>query len=167
MSNPLLLTLTLNAEAQIYFNDLRKKYFPAERNVLDAHLMLFHQLPANDSSVVNDIQSLASKTGILTLEATAIKSIGNGVAFKIESDELQQIHKDLQKRWSVFIIPQDKNKLWPHVTIQNKVQPKVAQELLAELNADFKPFSIQGTGFTLWEYLAGPWQFKQQFDFSE
>ncbi len=152
-------------EAQLFFDVLRKQHFPAERNFLDAHLMLFHQLPPNGKGIVEDIKAIVKEYQNMPLQVSGISSIGNGVAYKIESDLLQQLHKHLQTKWQQWLIPQDKNKLWPHITIQNKVSPEKAKQLLQELSDKFKPFEIQATGLSLWEYQGGPWKFIETFNF--
>jgi 2'-5' RNA ligase len=164
-TNPLILTLTLNPEAQRSFNNLRQQYFPPERNFLDAHLSLFHQLPAGEEGVVKTIKSLASEQSPFNMAITEIVSIGNGVAYKVGSEQLQSLHRHLQQQWQQWIIPQDKQKLWPHITIQNKVSPDVAKALINELSTDFKPFEVLATGFSLWEYLGGPWKLVETFAF--
>lgn len=164
-TNPLLLTLSITPEAQHFFNKLRKEHFPPERNFLDAHLMLFHQLPAAKPVIIEDINVTIKEYKNIALQITALSSLGNGVAYKIESEQLQQLHKQLQKRWAQWLIPQDKNKLWPHITIQNKVTPDSAKQLLQKLSADFKPFEILATGLNLWEYKGGPWRFIKTVDF--
>ncbi|MCO5935007.1 2'-5' RNA ligase family protein [Mucilaginibacter sp. RB4R14] len=164
--NPLLLTLNITPEAHLFFNKLRKQYFPPERNFLDAHLMLFHQLPANEKKIFEDINAGVREYKNMTLRVTALSSIGNGVAYKIVSDELQVFYKKLQIQWAELLIPQDKNKFWPHITIQNKVSPEKAKQLLQELSFDFKPFEIKATGLSLWEYQGGPWKFIESFDFT-
>jgi hypothetical protein len=162
---PLLLTLNIDADAFQFFNVLRKQHFPPERNFLDAHLMLFHQLPADEPRILADIEGIVKRLCTLKLWVSGIASIGNGVAYKIDSDLLQQMHKYLQNQWQQWLIPQDTGKLWPHITIQNKVLPTVAKTLLKELSAEFRPFEIKGTGLSLWEYLGGPWGFIKSFDF--
>ena len=98
--NPLLLTLSIDGAAHEYFNTLRQKYFPADRNFLDAHAMLFHQLPADEESIIIDIETIASQYQPMMLKIPALSSIGNGVAFKIASAELQQLHRQLQANGS-------------------------------------------------------------------
>ncbi|MBD1392176.1 2'-5' RNA ligase family protein [Mucilaginibacter glaciei] len=162
--NPLLLTLNINAEAQQYFDTLRQKHFPPERNFLDAHLMLFHQLPPNNESVITDIENIIAKHQTISIQVTALVGIGRGVAFKLESTQLAALHRELQTTWKTFLIPQDTQRLWPHITIQNKVTPEEAKVLLEELSQEFKPFEITGTGLSLWEYQGGPWQFLRSYD---
>lgn len=165
-NNPLLLTLTIDDEAQQYFNTLRKKYFPPERNYLDAHLMLFHQLPQHDIDLINDIETVTFCYAPMVLQVTALVGIGRGVAFKIESADCSNLHRQLQLKWDDFLIPQDKQRLWPHITIQNKVTPDEAKGLINELSPKFKPFEITGTGLSLFEYQGGPWKFLQNWKFT-
>ncbi|MCD8739980.1 2'-5' RNA ligase family protein [Mucilaginibacter roseus] len=162
---PLILTLKLDDKAQIYFNQLRKKYFPPERNFLDAHLTLFHHLPANEPGINNTIENLAAGQQRLEVIITNMVSIGNGVAFKCDSAELQKLHGNLQRQWQQWLIPQDRQKLWPHITIQNKVNANTAANTLKELSGSFTPFTAQGLGFSLWRYLDGPWQHVRDYLF--
>ncbi|WP_374950674.1 2'-5' RNA ligase family protein [Mucilaginibacter sp.] len=163
--NPLLLTLKINFEAQLYFNTLRQKYFPADRNFLDAHLMLFHQLPAKEESILKDVDDIVKHYEPILLRVTSLAGIGRGVAFKVQSDELNQLHRQLQTQWQHYLIPQDKQRLWPHITIQNKVTPAENRASLQQLTPEFKPFEITGTGIGIWEYKGGPWEFIRDWDF--
>lgn len=56
-----------------------------------------------------------------------------------------------------FLTGKDKKKLWPHITVQNKVTAWKALQTATELRKDFKPFTIQATGFSLWHFNKGPW----------
>jgi 2'-5' RNA ligase superfamily protein len=154
---PLILTLGINNEAQQYFDDLRRLYFPPERNFLKAHLTLFHLLP-DEPGIYDDLYQMAEKQPIFSLQAERIVSIGKGTAIKIKSQELMSLHRALQDRWLDFLSAQDKQKLWAHVTIQNKVSPETAGELQTLLNVSFKPFRFRASGFRLWRYLGGPWE---------
>jgi len=168
MDAPLILTLALNTEAETFFDALRKQHFPPERNFLKAHLTLFHHLPPHEPQIRHDIETLCATQQIISLPVTQVVSIGRGVAYKIESTPLQQLHKHFQERWQPWLIPQDKQKLWPHITVQNKVAPQLAQELQQQLSTAFKPFTIQGTGLRLWNYLGGgPWELVQSFLFKD
>ena len=163
---PLILTLTLDDESQQYFNSLRRAHFPPERNYLDAHLTLFHNLPATETQIISDIELAAAGYAPMDLQVTGVKSIGNGVAFHLECSMLKQLHSHLQQLWQAWLIPQDKQRLWPHITVQNKVTPDVAMLLKAQLEKDFEPFVIHGKGLALYEYHGGPWKFVRDFKFS-
>jgi hypothetical protein len=166
-NSPLILTLTLDNHSQQYFNALRKEHFPPERNYLDAHLTLFHHLPANEPQLIIDMEALVKQYNVLNLQVTEIKSIGNGVAYKLECSQLLNLHKQMQQQWEAWLTPQDRQKLWPHITIQNKVDPAKAQLLKTQLEESFKPFEAVGTGLSLFEYQGGPWEFVRGFEFDE
>ncbi len=163
--NPVILTLKINEETASYFTGLRKAHFPAERNYLDAHLTLFHHLPGNEPAVLQEIKAVCQQQNKLILQVTQVVSIGAGVAFKLECDALKQLHKSLQEKWQTWLTPQDKQALWPHITIQNKVDRATAVQLQQELSTGFKPFEILGLGLSVWEYLNGPWNLLETIDF--
>lgn len=163
---PLILTLTLDSHSQQYFNALRHQHFPPERNYLDAHLTLFHHLPADETQIIQSITNIAVTYNRIKLQVTGVKSIGNGVAFAMECAALQTMHKQLQQQWEAWLIPQDRQKLWPHITIQNKVHPDRAKELKQQLEQAFTPFEVEGICLSLFEYQGGPWKFIREFEFS-
>lgn len=163
--NPLILTLTLDEESQAYFTALRDTYFPAERNYLKAHLTLFHKLPQGEASLQETLTNICLAHTPMELEVVGPKSIGNGVAYFIRSEALQGLHKQLQRQWKELLSPQDHQPLRPHITIQNKVAPATAKALQEQLAVSFLPFTIMGTGLTLWEYKGGPWEFYRSFPF--
>ncbi|RFZ94411.1 2'-5' RNA ligase family protein [Mucilaginibacter conchicola] len=164
-ANPLLITLKIDDVSQQYFNALRKQYFPPERNFLDAHLMLFHQLPADEQKIDSDIADIVSSIKVFNMQVSGPATIGRGVAYKIESAELRIMHKQMQQLWQQWLIPQDQHKLWPHITIQNKVEPAVAQETLKKVSTGFQPFLVTAQGLMLWEYQGGPWKFMGEWRF--
>jgi 2'-5' RNA ligase len=165
---PLVLTLTLDEAATTFFNQLRQRHFPAERNYLKAHLTLFHQLPGAEADrLVSELHSVSQQYRPLKLVVKEVRLLGRGVAYRLESVLLQQLHRQLQKQWRAYLTPQDQQKLWPHVTVQNKVSSNEAKRLHAQLSEDFTPFEVTGTGLHLWEYHGGPWQSRQEVAFRE
>ena len=145
---------------------MRQKHFPSNINYIDAHLMLFHNLPAAESSIIEELEIATEQISTFLLNVADVVCIGRGVAYKIASPKLAIIHSQLQKKWQQWLIPQDRQKLWPHITIQNKVDPLVANMLAKELSEDFEPFEATATGIQLWAYLGGPWEFIKQFNFN-
>lgn len=162
---PLILTCLINQEAFDFFNALRKKYFPPERNFLDAHLTLFHHLPAEEPDILAAIQELCLRQLPIVIQIKEAVFIGKGVAYRIESPELKRLHHALQQRWKRWLTPQDRQGLWPHVTVQNKVYPQDARLLQKQLEADFIPFDGTAAGLSIWEYQGGPWSFKESWMF--
>ncbi len=155
----------LDDGSQKFFNEMRKQYFPPQRNYLDAHLTLFHNLPAEEPAIVDYLKQICYKRSDFLMKVSSIVSIGNGVAYKVESPELLAIHLELQKIWKHWLILQDQQKLWPHITIQNKTDANTANQLMNHLKVDFKPFNITALGFNLWEYKGGPWTSIEAFCF--
>lgn len=162
---PLILTLQLNKEAFHYFNALRKKYFPKEKNFIDAHLTLFHHLPF-ENFIIEKLQNISKEQNDISLLVSDVVSIGKGTAIKIKSVALCKLHKQLQVEWQHLLTPQDKQRLWPHVTIQNKVTPQAAKDLFHYLSSSHSHFNGTGIGMQLWKYQNGPWEHLQDFAFS-
>ena len=165
-TNPFILTLAIDEAASQFFNEQRRKYFPPDRNFLQAHLTLFHYLPLTADELIEQLQSEVEKQAAFTIQVTDVVSLGKGVAYKLESKELQVLQKKLQQLWKPYLKPQDAQKLWPHITIQNKVTPQQAKDLLQELKSSFEPFQFEAIGLALWEYLNGPWRFVETVSFS-
>jgi len=164
---PLILTLALDATAQAYFNDLREQHFPPKINYLAAHLTLFHHLPGADRAGVSEqLRHISHGQAPLPLRVAGLRSLGRGVAFTLENEELRALHRRLQAAFAPHLTPQDQQKLQPHVTIQNKVDPAAARQLLTELQATFEPFEAVGTGLHLWAYRNGPWESLAEFPFA-
>jgi len=162
--SPLILTLQLNPEAFAFFNDLRKKYFPPPINYLDAHLTLFHHLPP--SPAINILlEKVVANQKELHLEVSGLMKLGRGVAYRIKSNELIGLHEDLREEWLTWLTPQDKKKLNPHITVQNKVDAATANTLYHELAAANYPLTAVGIGLTLWAYKGGPWHKIKDYSF--
>ena len=165
-TSPLILTLTLDAAAQAYFDFLRQRHFPGAINYLAAHLTLFHHLPGTGLAAVRAyLQAVAQARSPLPLRVTGLRSLGRGVAFTLENDELRALHRQLQSDFAPHLTPQDQQKLQPHITIQNKVDPAAVRQLLDDLQAEFRPFEAVGIGLHLWAYRGGPWESLARFPF--
>ena len=102
----------------------------------------------------------------LTLDVTGVRSLGRGTALVLSSPELLAVRASLAGRWEAWLTPQDRQRFSPHVTVQNKVEPARAKELVAALQAGFAPWSMTGTGVQLWRYLGGPWEPVETIPFS-
>ncbi|HYH15880.1 MAG TPA: 2'-5' RNA ligase family protein [Flavisolibacter sp.] len=166
-SAPLIVTLSLDEQAFSFFNELRKKYFPPERNYLQAHLTLFHHLPAEEPTIFDTIKQTASQYTNFPLAVTGATFIGNGVAYKLESNTLLRMHAALQSAWKDWLTPQDRQRLWPHVTVQNKVSAANARKLYDQLSKVFTPFMAYGTGLSVWAYRGGPWEALATYPFAK
>lgn len=153
---PLILTLKMDDTTTLFFNELRKTHFPPAINYLDAHLTLFHHLK-DEPVVIALIEKEAQVINPFSFQITGLMKLGRGVAFQIQSPETIILHKTLQVSWLNDLTPQDRQPLKPHVTIQNKVDPVVANTLFDSLSQSFVPFQGMATGLVVWEYRGGPW----------
>ena len=84
--------------------------------------------------------------------------LGGGVAFRVASDDLDRLRDELADRFHGLLGAQDAGGWRPHVTIQNKVAPKTARELLSTIERNFIPRPLRISGLGLHRYLDGPWE---------
>ncbi|MFD0792117.1 2'-5' RNA ligase family protein [Mucilaginibacter litoreus] len=159
---PLILTLRLDAQSQIFFDELRRRYFPPERNYLKAHLTLFHQLP-NEATTRQCLNEVCQQP--FEMEVTGLRHLGAGVAYELISAELLALHRNLSIRFQEVLTAQDRQGFKPHITVQNKVTVEASKALLDELSQRFQPFAVQATGLDLWEYQGGPWRHSDFYKF--
>lgn len=166
-ADPLILTLAFDDACFAYFDALRRRHFPAERNFIPAHLTLFHNLPgARGTAIEARLRAVAGETPPLALCVAGLRFLGRGVAFAIESEALAALRGRLAGEWADILTLQDRQNFRPHVTIQNKVLPQAARALHEALAPDFKPFMVEGTGLLLWRYRGGPWETAGTFPFA-
>ena len=152
----LIVTLKMDEEVQSYFSRMRQQYYPAHVNFTDAHLTLFHSLPAGSRQVMESLEASARRNR-LGLTVTGLKNTGHGVSFSISSPELSQMHEQLQECFSGMLTGKDSQLLEPHVTIQNKVTTYRAATLYENLQSGFSPFTCTGIGIGTYIYDKGPW----------
>lgn len=157
-----ILTLKMDEAAQAFFEELRQRNFPSERNYLGAHLTLFHKLPPHPDTISALVDFHFAS---FQLKATGIKNLGNGVAYRMEAESLNQLHSKLKSMFVNQLSAQDSQGFRGHVTVQNKVSLDQSKQLLLELTANFKPFAAHALGLDLWEYLGGPWSHLHYFPF--
>jgi 2'-5' RNA ligase len=164
---PLILTLSFDVRSFAFFEAQRQRSFPPERNLIPAHLTLFHKLPGEHlDTIERDIQAIASAQKTFPLHVTGLRSLGRGVAYTLSSSELTSLRRKLAQCWEAWLGPQDRQKHQPHVTVQNKAEPQEAKALLSELTAAFEPFTAMGVGLDLWWYRGGPWEKARRFPFA-
>jgi hypothetical protein len=165
VSGPLIVIAELGGDDFRWLDGLRRKYFPPERNQLAAHLTMFHALPPFVEAEARHRLAELSKNPPPRALVTGLMDLGGGVAYRVASDDLDDIRAELKAGFHGLLTAQDAGGWRPHVTIQNKVAPKVARELLQELGSRFdqRPLAISGLG--LHRYLGGPWEALAQYPF--
>ena len=163
---PLILTAQMEAEAALYFDRLRKAYFPAARNFIPAHLTLFHALPgARIGDWEEELAERCWQGAIIPARATGLRFTGNGVSIVVEAPDLVALHASLALSWREVLTPQDRQRFNPHVTVQNKVTSAHARQTFDALQAVFEPFAFEIEGLDLWHYRGGPWEAAGRFPF--
>lgn len=141
-----------------WLDGLRRAHFPPERNVLPAHLTLFHHLP---QSILPELKGRIAELVRNTAppaRTRGLLSLGRGVAVRIDSPDLEAARADLAEAFAPLLVPQDQARWRPHVTIQNKVTADAARTLLTRLERDWidRPIGIAGLG--IFYYRDGPWE---------
>jgi hypothetical protein len=148
----------IGRDDQAWLDAQRRAYFPAERNLLAAHLTMFHHLPPSLAGEVRQRLGELAREGAPAARIAGAISLGRGVAYLIDSPALEDRRAWLADCWADVLTPQDRAPWRPHVTIQNKVEPAQARALLDRLKRDFRPRPLAIAGFASWYYRGGPWE---------
>jgi 2'-5' RNA ligase len=158
VAGALIITAEIASSDLPWLDQLRRHYYRAERNRLPAHLTMFHALPPSaESEVRSRLARFASEPPPrATIEG--LMDLGGGVAFRVVSGDLDHIRRELSEDFHGLLSAQDAGGWRPHVTIQNKVQPREARALIARLGGDFRPRSLAISGLGLHRYRGGPWE---------
>lgn len=165
MNLPLIVTADFAPADFAFFDGERRAHFPPERNVLPAHLTLFHALPPSVETELRRRLAEAADQPAPRATLAGLRSLGGGVAYTIVSLELDALRDDLAEAFSGCLTAQDAQGWRAHVTIQNKVDPRVARDLLADKERGFRPRSLLLAGLSLHRYRGGPWDFVQRWRF--
>jgi 2'-5' RNA ligase len=166
--HPLILTARVAEKDIEPFDRLRQAHFPPDRNVLHAHLTMFHRLPVEHSGkIVEQLERVADGYNLVSAEVSGLRHLGAGVAYAVTSPPLQEIHAKLRTECLAWLGPQDRQRWHPHITIQNKVSKPKADALYDDLSQGFQPHPIEILGLDLWVYLGGPWRHSKFVPFGE
>ncbi|MGI8930873.1 MAG: 2'-5' RNA ligase family protein [Sphingomicrobium sp.] len=158
MSAPLIICTDLAPADFAQLDALRRAHFPPERDLVPAHLTMFHALPP--STLDDAKRQLAHHASGPPPRAmlAGLMNLGSGFAFRVVSDDLDQIRADIADHFHGALTAQDAHGWRPHITIQNKVPSSVARALLLELERDFSPRPLGIAALSLHRYLGGPWE---------
>jgi endonuclease/exonuclease/phosphatase family metal-dependent hydrolase len=158
MAGALIVTAELGAADLAWLDRLRREHYPAERNQMCAHLTMFHALPPSaEGEVRRSLGQLATEPAPRA-SIEGIMDLGGGVALRIVSTDLDAIRRQLAADFHGLLSAQDSGGWRPHVTVQNKVAPKIARALAISLEGDFNPRQLAISGLGLHRYLGGPWE---------
>jgi len=164
---PVIVTAQMGKADQAYFDELRTRYFPPERNFVRAHITLFHHLPPTHLPEIKArLADLAREHAPPAAILSGLMLLGRGVAFRVDCPALLQMREELASDLTGLFTPQDQARPRFHITVQNKVEPATAKALFAHLSAGFEPRSLSITGLAAWYYRGGPWEAIQSWKFS-
>lgn len=164
---PLVLTLALDPATQAWLEALRQAHFPPARNLIPAHVTLFHALPGAELAAV--LAGLAEACATCAPCAVRIgppRFLGRGVALEVTAPEAVALRARLAATWRGWLTPQDRQGWRPHATVQNKVAPETARALHAALAATLRVREACAEGLRLWHYRGGPWEQAGEFRFA-
>jgi hypothetical protein len=155
---PILVTATFAPGDDGWLQALRRAHYPAERNLVPAHLTLFRLLPPGAEGELGRRLAAAVKAPRPRATIAGPIDLGGGTALRVESAALEAIRDALASALHGLLTPQDQAAWRPHVTIQNKVSPGVARHLQDSLRGrhDGRPLVLDG--LASWRYLRGPWR---------
>ena len=132
---------------------------------MPAHLTLFRQLPPSVEQELRRRLAAYAATPAPAAAIAGVMDLGEGTALRVESEGLEDIRYDLALALHGLLTPQDMAPWRPHVTVQNKVEPKEAKRLQAQLRAGFERRPLVIKGLAMWRYRDGPWEPVKQFTF--
>lgn len=156
MTWPLIVTAELGPADLAWLDALRRRHYPAERNRLPAHLTLFRAVPPSAEDELRRILARVSKRPPPRARLAGLMDLGGGVALRVVSDELDGVREEMAEALHGLLSAQDAGGWTPHVTIQNKVAPRVAHTLKHSLESCFEPRPLRVAGLGLHRYLGGP-----------
>jgi hypothetical protein len=161
----LIVTAEFGAEDFAWLDALRRRHYPPDRNQVPAHLTLFHALPPSAEQEVRGRLADHAAGAAPTAVIAGLMNLGGGVAFRVVSEDLDAIRVELANDLHGLLGAQDQGGWRPHVTVQNKVDPKVARELRQSLERNFAERPLRIAGLGLHRYLGGPWETVRIFPF--
>lgn len=163
---PLILTALLPKDMHAWATALRMQHFPRERNYLEAHVTLFHAIPAHcEAELTGLLKQIADEFAPVEAQLHGLMSLGRGTALKLESEGILRLRDGIADHLRGMLTAQDQHRPRLHVTIQNKVPPAEAKTLQAALAGTIEPRRFAFRGLGLQRYMGGPWQHIRDFAF--
>ena len=158
MAGALIVTAEIAQRDFSWLEGLRRAHYPAERNQVPVHLTMFHALPPSAEPELGSRIARLVRSPPPAARIEGLIDLGGGVAFRVVSPDLDRIREELSADLHGLLGAQDNGGWRPHVTIQNKVAPKVARALKQQLESQFTPRPLAIAGLGLHRYLGGPWE---------
>lgn len=163
---PLILTAQLPQDLHARFTALREAHFPPERNYLEAHVTLFHALPAMcEAELCSYLKRIVGEFAPVKGRVDGLMPLGGGTAIKLSSPDMLHLRDMFADHFRGMLTAQDQHRPMLHVTIQNKVAGKEARALQMALAGTIEPRPFTFRGLALFRYRGGPWEAVKDFAF--
>ena len=158
MAGPLIVTADFATDDLAWLEGLRRAHYPAERNRVPVHLTMFQGLPPSAVEEVKQQLShhAAGPPPVATI--AGLMNLGGGVAYRVVSDDLDAIREAIADHFHGLLCAPDAAGWRPHITVQNKVAPRQAKQLLDELERGFRARPLGIAGLSVHRYRNGPWE---------
>ncbi|MCD2185590.1 2'-5' RNA ligase family protein [Actinomycetospora soli] len=156
--DPLIVSAVLVPDAQADLDAQRRRWFPADRLHVGAHITLFHALPGERLDEVRTQLARLTRGDRPAIHVGEPFKLGRGVGLRLQSSELEGIRGAIAKRFEDDLSDQDARRWRPHVTIQNKVTPEEARRTLETVRETHVPYDTEVEALALWHYRGGPWE---------
>ena len=158
MAGAVIVTAEIGPADLSWLEKLRQAHYPADRNQVPAHLTMFHALPPSSEGELRRRLSQLVRRAAPGASIAGLMDLGGGVAFRVVSPALDEIRDELAYDLQGLLGARDIGGWRPHITIQNKVAPKVARALKEQLERGFTPRPLAIAGLGLHRYLGGAWE---------
>ena len=150
MSPPLIVTATFGIDDHAWLEGLRRAHYPPELNRVPVHLTLFRHLPPSVERELGQRLGEYAQAPAPRARILGVMDLGQGTAFHVDSEELEDIRLDLAEAFRGLLMPQDNAPWRPHVTVQNKVARRDAIALQKDLQAGTFPRPLAIRALTSW-----------------
>jgi hypothetical protein len=156
---PFIVTAELPPDLAAWADRLRRAHYPPERNHLHAHVTLFHSFaPSLLEELKHLLPRVAAEYAPPKARLSGTMQLGTGTALAITSPGMLAIREHIAEHFHGSLTAQDNHQPRLHITIQNKVTPREAKALQAELEATLRPRDFAFRGLELHIYRGGPWE---------
>lgn len=157
-SAPLIVTAELPQDLFSWATQLRTEHYPPARNYLKAHVTLFHALPPFIEGELRDLLARLARAAPVLARLEGVVSLGRGTALKIGSPAMLDLRDEIADHFRGMLTGQDSHRPRLHITVQNKVSPAEAKDLLERLQVSVTPRDFAFRGLELHAYFGGPWE---------
>lgn len=139
-------TLHLDPKATEQIEAIRKQYYPRHLNKHEAHITLFYKLYLRHSGPLKHaLAHLEVKPFEITIDQVHVMDTGMQLLVS-DKTALVQLKRTLITRLDKWIFRNDRNKYFPHVTIQHGVTAFKAQQSSHILLTNFTPIKATVIG---------------------